>query len=174
MQQIKENEEVTQAAEIQEIPKICNFGNKKILLNKLYYRNILSVKDKKGHSIEKLPNTSVSDQFVKIIMMAYYDNIKKTINKKLVENIENLEQHEQDLLNLLLFISGLNKNHNIDIKRNDNVKKLKDRLALVEAQINAGNNNIVVKKELKELVNKLYLFGAISLNSARDYIKQYK
>lgn len=169
MQQIDEEGEFKE-----EIPKIADFGNKKILLNKLYYRNILSVKDKKGHSIEKLPNTSVSDQFVKIIMMAYYDNIKKTINKKLVENIENLEQHEQDLLNLLLFISGLNKNHNIDIKRNDNVKKLKDRLALVEAQINAGNNNIVVKKELKELVNKLYLFGAISLNSARDYIKQYK
>ena len=169
MQQIDEEGEFKE-----EIPKIADFGNKKILLNKLYYRNILSVKDKKGHSIEKLPNTSVSDQFVKIIMMAYYDNIKKTVNKKLVENIENLEQHEQDLLNLLLFISGLNKNHNIDIKRNDNVKKLKDRLQLVEAQINAGNNNIVVKKELKELVNKLYLFGAISLNSARDYIKQYK
>lgn len=169
MHQIDEEEEFKE-----EIPKIADFGNKKILLNKLYYRNILSVKDKKGHSIEKLPNTSVSDQFVKIIMMAYYDNIKKTVNKKLVENIENLEQHEQDLLNLLLFISGLNKNHNIDVKRNDNVKKLKDRLALVEAQINAGNNNIVVKKELKELVNKLYLFGAISLNSARDYIKQYK
>ena len=74
---------------------------------------------------------------------------------------------------MLLFISGLNKKKNIDIKRPDNVKKLKDRLQLVEAQIKAGNNNPIVKKELKDIVNKLYLFGAISLNSAKEFLKQY-
>jgi hypothetical protein len=44
----------------------------------------------------------------------------------------------------------------------------------VESQIKAGNNNPVVKEELKQIIKKLYLFKAISLNSAKDYIKQFK
>lgn len=170
MQQIKENEEVTQAAEIQEIPKICNFGNKKILLNKLYYRNILSIKDKRGHSIEKLPNLRVSDDFVKIIMMLC-DDKKPSIEAYTIR--DNLEESEKELLSLVLFVTGINKNKNIDISKVDNVKKLKERLTLVESQIRAGNNNPVVKIELKEIVNKLYLYGAISYNHAKDYIKQF-
>ena len=166
IQQIKENEEITQKAD--EIPKIYNFGNKVLLLNKLYYKNILSIKDKKGHSIEKLPNIRVSDDFVKIIINIYNNNttdFKNDFNK--------LDENEQELINLLFFISGLNKEKNIDIKRNDKVNKLKERLILVESQIKAGNNNPVVKKELNEIVNKLYLFGAISYNQAKDYLKQF-
>jgi hypothetical protein len=166
MQQIKENEEITHKAD--EIPKIYNFGNKVLLLNKLYYRNILSIKDKKGHSIEKLPNVRVSDDFVKIIINIYNNNTTNFIN-----DFNKLDENEQDLLNLLFFISGLNKEKNIDIKRNDKVNKLKERLILVESQIKAGNNNPVVKKELNEIVNKLYLFGAISYNQAKDYLKQF-
>ena len=30
----------------EEIPKVVNFGRNKLLLNKLYYNNILSVKDR--------------------------------------------------------------------------------------------------------------------------------
>jgi hypothetical protein len=166
MQQIKENEEIIHTAD--EIPKIYNFGNKVLLLNKLYYRNILSIKDKKGHSIEKLPNVRVSDDFVKIIINIYNNNTTNFIN-----DFNKLDENEQDLLNLLFFISGLNKEKNIDIKRNDKVNKLKERLILVESQIKAGNNNPVVKKELNEIVNKLYLFGAISYNQAKDYLKQF-
>jgi hypothetical protein len=52
--------------------------------------------------------------------------------------------------------------------------KLKEHFTLVESQIKAGNNNPVVKEELKQIIKKLYLFKAISLNSAKDYIKQFK
>lgn len=168
MQQIEENEEANHTAE--EIPKISDFGNKKILLNKLYYRNVLSVKDKKGHSIEKLPNTVVSDDFVKIIMMLS-DNKKPSIEAMTIR--DNLEDSEKELLSLLLFITGINKNKNIDISKVENVKKLKNRLNLVEAQIVAGNNNPEVKKEMKQIINKLYLYGAISYNHAKEYIKQF-
>ena len=37
----------------------------------------------------------------------------------------------------------------------------------------AGNNNPEVKKELKQIVNKLYLYGAITLNNSKEYIKQF-
>jgi hypothetical protein len=86
---------------------------------------------------------------------------------------DNLEESEKELLSLLLFVTGINKNKNIDIKKVDNVIKLKERLTLVESQIRAGNNNPVVKTELKEIVNKLYLYGAISYNQAKEYLKQF-
>jgi hypothetical protein len=150
-----------------DIPKVINFGRNKLLLNKLYYNNILSVKDSKMHSIENMPNKHVSDNFVKIIYNIY--------NNKLDSNAAiKLNSSELELLDLLLFVSGLSKKFNIDTKRDDNIKKLKERLTLVESQIKAGNNNPVVKEELKQIIKKLYLFKAISLNSAKDYIKQFK
>lgn len=153
-----------------EIPRIVQFGKNKLLLNKLYYKNILSIKDSKGHNIERLPIERVSDDFVKLIMMTYETGAEED---KLIKNINKLEENERDLLNLILEISGLNKKNNIDGKKNDNVKKLKDRLNLVQSQIMAGNNNPEVKKELKQIVNKLYLYGAITLNNSKEYIKQF-
>lgn len=153
-----------------EIPRVVQFGKNKLLLNKLYYKNILSIKDSKGHNIERLPIERVSDDFVKLIMMTYETGAEED---KLIKNINKLEENERDLLNLILEISGLNKKNNIDGKKNDNVKKLKDRLNLVQSQIMAGNNNPEVKKELKEIVNKLYLYGAITLNNSKEYIKQF-
>lgn len=163
MHQIEEDKEFEHK---EEIPKVINFGRNKLLLNKLYYNNILSIKDSKMHSIENMPNKHVSDNFVQIIYNIY--------NNKIDNNDFNLSNSEQELLSLLLYMSGLNKKNNIDIKRDDNVKKLKERFTLVESQIKAGNNNPVVKEELKQIIKKLYLFKAISFNSAKDYIKQFK
>ena len=53
------------------------------------------------------------------------------------------------------------------------MNKLKERLTLVESQIKAGNNNPVVKEELKQMIKKLYLYKDISLNNAKEYIKQF-
>jgi hypothetical protein len=53
------------------------------------------------------------------------------------------------------------------------VKELKDRLKLVESQLRAGNNNPVVKSELKEIIQKLYLYNAISMNNGKAYLKQF-
>ncbi len=42
-----------------------------------------------------------------------------------------------------------------------------------EAQIQVGNNNPVVKAELKEIINKLVLYNVISQNNGKKYIQQY-
>ena len=161
MHQIEEDKEFEHR---EEIPKVINFGKNKLLLNKLYYNNILSVKDGKMHSIEALKNQHVSDEFVKVIYNIYNNQSNNNIN---------LSDKELELFHLLLFVSGLNKKKNIDIKRDDNVHKLKERLLLVESQIKAGNNNPAVKEELKQIIKKLYLYKAISLNNAKEYIKQF-
>ena len=113
-----------------------------------------------------MPNKHVSDNFVKIIYNIY--------NNKMDNKDLNLSSSEQELLSLFLYVSGLNKKNNIDIKRDDNINQLKERFTLDESPIKAGNNNPVVKDELKQIIKKLYLFKAISLNSAKDYIKQFK
>lgn len=162
MQPIEEIKDIDRFNE--EIPKVINFGKNKLLLNKLYYNNILSVKDSKMHSIEALKNQHVSDQFVKVIYNIY-NNISN--------NEANLSDKELELFHLLLFVSGLNKKKNIDIKREDRITKLKERLLLVESQINAGNDNPVVLEEMKQIISKLYLYKAISLPNAKLYINQF-
>ena len=151
----------------EEVPKTANFGKNIILLNKLYYKNILSVKDKKMHSVEHLPNVKVSDTLAEII----FDMCRNVQPTK--ETLDSLKSSERELFDLLLYISGLSKSKSIGTKKDVHIKELKERLKLVESQIRAGNNNPVVKSELKEIIQKLYLYNAISMNNGKAYLKQF-
>ena len=53
---------------LNKIPETTQFGKNIILLKKLYYNNILSIKDRNLHNIEGIKNIPVSDNLVKIIM----------------------------------------------------------------------------------------------------------
>ena len=149
-----------------DVPKHAHFGKNIILLNKLYYQNVLSIKDKKMHSVENFPNVKVSDKLTDIL---YHMCIKNT--KPTKEIINSLNATEKKLFDLLLYVSGLGKN--IGTNKDENIKELKDRLKLVESQIRAGNNNPVVKKEMKEIIQKLYLYKVISHNNGKAYLKQF-
>jgi hypothetical protein len=151
----------------EEVPKIANFGKNIILLNKLYYKNILSVKDKKMHSIEHLPNVKVSDSLADII----FDMCKNV--QPTTETLDTLNSSERELFDLLLYVSGLSKSKSIGTKKDVHIKTLKERLKLVESQLRAGNNNPAVKSELKEIIHKLYLYNAISMNNGKAYLKQF-
>jgi hypothetical protein len=153
------------------ITKHAKFGKNIILLDKLYYKNILSIKDKKMHSIEHLPNIKVSDTLADIIIsMCKNEHPTK-------QTLDTLSSSEKQLFDLLLYVSGLRKKH-IGLTENTsakdaNIKELKKRFKIVEAQIQAGNNNPVVKAELKEIINKLVLYHVISQNNGKKYLQQY-
>lgn len=149
----------------EEIPQYTMFGKNIILYNKLYYKNMLAIKDKKGHSVEHFKNVKVSDKLAEIIINMI-QNIQPT-----KQNLESLKTSERQLFDLLIYVSGLNKK--VNTKKDDNIDELKERLKLVEAQIRSGNDNPVVKKELVDIVNKLQLYNCISMNNARDYLKQF-
>ena len=149
-----------------DVPKHAHFGKNIILLNKLYYQNVLSIKDKKMHSVENFPNVKVSDKLTDIL---YHMCIKNT--KPTKEIINSLNATEKKLFDLLLYVSGLGKN--VGTNKDENIIELKDRLKLVESQIRAGNNNPVVKKEMKEIIQKLYLYKVISHNNGKAYLKQF-
>ena len=69
-----------------------------------------------------------------------------------------------------LYVSGLSKK--FTTKKDDNINELKERLKLVEAEIRAGNDNPIARQELKGIVHKLQLYNCISMNGAKNYLKQ--
>ncbi len=89
------------------------------------------------------------------------------------EILNSLKSNERKLFDLLLYVSVIGKNIGITTTNEEYVKELKDRLKLVESQLRSGNNNPVVKSELKEIIQKLYLYNAISMNNGKDYLKQF-
>ena len=147
----------------QDIPDICHFGKNIILLKKLYYNNILSVKNKKMHAIEYFSNVKVSDNFVDVILQ---------MSKNSKPNINNLKQDEKQLLDTLLHICGIKSSANSS-KKDDVVNELKNQLKLAEGQLRAGNNNPLVKEELKDILKKLTLYNCVSLQNSKDYLKQF-
>jgi hypothetical protein len=51
------------------------------------------------------------------------------------------------------------------------VDDMKRRVTILEGELNAGNDNKAVKKELKQLIYYLEAFKAISIKDMTDYIK---
>ena len=149
----------------EELPVYAQFGNILIMLRKLYYKNILSVKKPSLHSIDGLNNCKVSNLFVDIIM-DMYDN-------KNVENFINaLSSTEKKLLNLILFRAGLHKKVKANI--HSDLEDLKNRFKIVEGEIMAGNNNPEVVKELKSILTSIHHLGGISYKGAQKYLSQFK
>ena len=94
------------------------------------------------------------------------------------QTLDTLSSNERKLFDLLLYVSGVRKSKHIGLKENAsakdaNIKELKQRFKIVEAEIQAGNNNPVVKAELKEIINKLVLYHVISQNNGKKYLQQY-
>ena len=117
------------------------------------------------HAVEHFPNVKVSDNLAEIILNMC-SNIQPTR-----QNLDSLKKTERELFDLLLYVSGLSKK--FSSKKDDNINELKERLLLVESEIRAGNNNPIVKNELKGIVQKLQLYNVISMNNAKNYLKQF-
>lgn len=151
----------------EKLPSFIQFGKVIILLDKLYYKNTLSIKDKNKKNIQGLPNKKVSDKFVDIIMRMIKDDKPAGTG-----DIYELDDKEQELFTILMYKSGFYKETTTNNKKI--IQKLKDRLQLVEGEIKAGNNNDDNFKELYQIIFKMTNLGVISLSNGRSYYKQIK
>ncbi len=124
------------------------------------------------HSVEHLPNVKVSDTLADIIVnMCSNEQPTK-------QALDTLSSSEKQLFDLLLYVSWVRKSKHIDLRENTsakdaNIKVLKHMFKIVEADIQAGNNNPVVKTELKEIINKLVLYHVIRQNNGEKYLQQF-
>ena len=152
--------------EPEKIPDIVPFGKCKLHLHKLYYKNNLVVKHKDNSNIIGLPNIIVSDEFVKLIMKLLKG---EDIKQKDLNTLKTMELH---LWNRLIVLAELHKKH--PIESNKTIDHLKHQLELLTGEIEAGNDNKDLVKQLHQVVHSLKNFGAITSTSAKDFIKQYK
>lgn len=149
-----------------DIPKeLIPFGRCKLHLYKLYYDNELVLKDGSGFNIPGLRNVKVSDEFVELIMKIHNkENISQSYIKK-------LSKGEQELYDLVIFKCGLK---NLDIDHKTNVKKLKEKLATIEGEIEAGNDNKEVLKELYDVLQQLVIYKSINVSEAKKHYNSIK
>ena len=159
------NYDVGFGIQMEKIPEKVTFGKLVLLLDKLYYKNILAVKHHNMISIVGLKNTKVSDKFVKIIMNII-DNIHPT-----TQEINGLSTQEKQLYDRLIYLAGLNKMmpHTRDKTINDYKKQMK----LIEGEISAGNNSPLLLQELYVVVHSLKDFGILSQKDIKSYLAQF-
>ena len=149
------------------LPSSFVFGKIKIDLNKLFYRNILSIKDRKGKQINGQMNKRVSDNFVEVIFKILED---RPITKTDLKNIHS----ERILYDNLIVQSGIHKSKNIPTTIEDTAPEMKNRLGLITGEIEAGNSNVALLKELHELVFKMAQINLISRSAATNYYNNIK
>ena len=150
---------------VESIPTIINFGLVFLLLRKLYLNNILSIQNKHYKKVNGFNNVKVSDTFVEIIQ----DILN---NKNYISKLSQLSQNEREIFDHLLYIAGLHKQLNGGSTADYN--KLKKQLEILEGEISAGNNNIALKKQLFNLLQKMVHFKMISSHGAQQHFKQFE
>jgi hypothetical protein len=151
-------------ASIKAIPKHVEFGKLILLLNKLVNQNILSIKDSNGINIPGLPNQKVSDKFVQLIQKIVSD---EDITLK---EVDDLNEKDSILYTVIMNKAGLKRKFNVNNIRA--LEALKNRLELVEGELEAGNDNKDIVKELYEIGYKLAYLGAIKVSEAKIHYKQ--
>ncbi len=148
------------------IPESVPLGKIRIKPRKLYYDNILVIKDHKGGNIPSAPNMTVSDNMVKLLF-------KILKNQSVSEaEVKELITAEQNLYNLIIRIAQLHKI--IPNTGSKTIDSLKKHLELIEGEISAGNDNPKLLKDAKAIVKKLYSFSVITPKEANNYIEQLK
>ena len=147
------------------IPTSVPFGNLKLMLHKLYYKNILSIRRLDGQNLVGFTNTPVSDEFVKLLMAMVQGKAPRA------SEIKSLKLPEMHLYNRLIMISGLNKLHDIDADKS--VEHLKHEMKLILGEIESGNDSKKVRLQLHHVVHALKEFGAISRKDALEFLRQF-
>lgn len=148
------------------IPDAVPFGKLKLMLHKLYYKNMLVIKHRDGSNVIGLPNLRVSDEFVKIILKVIKgDKIKHS-------DLETLKTQELHLYNRIIHLAELHKTNPIDTDKT--IKHLKHKMELLVGEIQSGNDSKEIKKELHQIVHSLKEFGVIGTGEAKAFIKQIK
>jgi hypothetical protein len=147
------------------IPQYINFGNVILLLQKLYYHNQLSVKNRQLKSVAGFRTTRVSEVFVKLIM-----NMIKGLQPS-HSDITSLSSAERQLYDRLIQVANLNKA--VAHQGDKTISDLKHRLKMIEGEISIGNNNPMLKKELYSVLHSLKNFKVITQSQINNYMKQF-
>jgi hypothetical protein len=144
-------------------PKIQPFGLIEISPHKLFYENVLKI-TRKGKHLTGFPNVKVSNEFVKF-MFKIMDGAQPTLR-----DVNQLSVGEKQLFDSVVFTAGLQKK--VESTGSGVKQKLKDRLALIEGEIEAGNTNEELIKEARQILQHLARMKIIGHRAASGHLKQ--
>ena len=150
----------------EQFPSLIPFGDYYISPGNLYYKNILSVRGRTGKALNGYKDVKISDRLASIIM--------KVIRKEHIthHDVGALNEKEQILYDNLLYMSKLHKTHHNTVDKS--VEKMKERFAILDGELNAGNDNPLIMKELYQLIFKMAKSNIISMTDAVNYWNQLK
>ena len=148
------------------LPKIVQFGDYFISPRNLYYKNILSIRSRTGKAINGLKDLKVSDAFVSAIMKILRGDVVRK------HDIAMLSDKEQMAYDNLIYMSKLFKKHHNNVDKT--VQKMKERFAVLEGELEAGNTNKLIVEELHQLLHKMAKSNIITATDATNYWKGVK
>jgi hypothetical protein len=145
-------------------PEYVQFGKYILLLKKLLLKNILSLHKKNHLKLSSFKNKTVSNEFVNLIF--------KMLDGKIitVQDLAILKIGEKEILDNLLGVCELNKKI-ITGSGSETLNRVKEKLNLIQGQIQAGNNNPIMKQELYDVLFQLVNLNAITERQAREHYK---
>jgi hypothetical protein len=147
---------------VKDYPKLIRFGKLHISPNKLYYHNILAIKNGLRKNYVGITEKKISDALASVIMKIIDGGIVKK------HDLHTLTSGDKQIYDKLMMMSGLHKTH--DHTFEDSAKAMKARLRLIEGEIESGNDN---KELLKESHQLLHGMGRAGVISTYDAVKHY-
>jgi hypothetical protein len=148
-------------------PEFVKFGEHYLNLKKLHQYNLVVLKNKRNASVDGFPNIKVSNLFSNLLFSLI-------VNKKIPthQDINNLFGSEKELWDVLISSAGLKKKF---VNESDStIKKYKHKLSVLEGEIEAGQNNPEVFKQIKSILQKLYHLKVINSNQMREHLNHLK
>ena len=142
------------------------FGDYFISPHKLHFKNVLSIRSRTKKAINGYKDVRVSETLSAIIMKILKG---ETVHK---HDLSSLNEKEQMMYDNLIYMSKLHKTHHNTVDAT--VQKMKNRLAILEGELDAGNDNPLILKELHDLVHKMAKSNIISQSSATEYWRDIK
>lgn len=149
---------------LKKFPKVLRFGQVHINPKNLYYDNMLSLRTFKNQAFRGYKDERISDYLVSLIH-------KMIEGHKLTKHeLTPLDEKERMVLDNLIHRAKLHKEHDNTI--DDTNKKMKARFDVLSGEIEAGNDNPLIKQELHQLLYKMSHAKMISIVKANKYMHE--
>jgi hypothetical protein len=144
-------------------PKIVPFGLIELSPHKLFYENVLKI-TRRGKHLTGFPNVKVSNEMVSFIFKIL-DGQQPTLR-----DVNQLSTGEKQLFDSIVLTAGLQKK--VESTGSGLKQSLKDRLALIEGEVEAGNTSPLLIKEARKILQHLARMKIIGHRAAAGHLKQ--
>jgi hypothetical protein len=156
---------VDTSKKVEKVPSYIQFG-KHLLHQHDLHGGILKIKRLSGSIINDLPTQSIGGKLKKVLITL------TGTGSPSFEDINELNEHEKSLLNKIVKNCKIDQRLLVPTPDKTKEEQLYNRLQILSGEINAGNNNPQIVRELKTLLLKLKNSGRIPARHAHVILEE--